>query len=80
MEYPLKQIVHISRHWNSPEIQVSVYKEGIALEVSLEDFCKAVVAEIPAPLMTFKRATLEAQVIAALEAVLSKVKEASAHV
>lgn len=77
---PLKEIVHISRHWDSPEIKVAVHRDGIAIEVSLEDFCKAVVAEIPHPALTMSRAKLESNVLSALAVVLGKVKEASAHV
>ena len=77
---PVKQVVHISRYWNNPEIKVAVYLKGIAIEVSLEDFCKAVVAEVPNPAWTFTREKLQAKVILALETVIGKVKEASNHV
>lgn len=77
---PLKEVVHISRHWDNPEIRVALHREGIVIEVGLEEFCRAVVAEIPHPAMTMTRAKLEANVLAALEVVLGKVKEASAHV
>jgi hypothetical protein len=77
---PIKEVLHISRHWNNPEIQVTLYREGIAIEVSLEDFCKAVVAEIPNPAWVFSREKLQANVLAALSTVLNKVKESSNHI
>ena len=72
-----KTSVHISRHWHEPLIEVTVHQEGIAIELSLEDFCKAVVAEIPHPALTMTRAALEKNVLAALAGTLNKVKEAS---
>ena len=77
---PIKEILHISRHWHEPEIRVAIHKEGIAIEIGLEAFCKAVVAEIPHPALTMTRAKLEENVLGALETVLNKVKESSAYI
>lgn len=76
----IKEIIHISRHWDSTAIKVAVHQEGIAIEVTLEDFCKAIVAEISHPAWMFKRGTLEAKILAAIQPVLDKVKQASEHV
>ena len=75
-----KKTVHISRHWTNPAIQVTVCRDGIALEISLEDFCRAVVAELPHPAFTMTRAALEKNVVGAIEGTLNKVKEATAYV
>ena len=79
-ETKLKEIVHISRHWDSPEIKVAMHREGIVVEISIEDFCKAIVADLSHPAWIFKRGTLEQKVLAAIQPVLSKVKEASVHI
>lgn len=36
----------ISRHWGNPEIKITVDEEGIALAVSLDDFCRALAHEL----------------------------------
>jgi hypothetical protein len=77
---PLKEIVHISRYWSNPQIKVAVHLEGIALEITLEDFCKAVVAEMPHPATVMTRAKLESNVLTALQVALGKVKDASNYV
>lgn len=77
---PIKEVVHVSRHWDNPEIKVTLYREGISIEISVQDFCKAVVAEIPHPAMVFSREKLQANILGALEVVLNKVKESSNHI
>jgi hypothetical protein len=74
-----KNTVIISRYWDNPEIAVRIFKEGIQVEISLEDFCKAIVADIPHPWKTLSRAGLEADVLASIETVLNKAKESSIH-
>ena len=76
----VKEVVHISRHWHSPQIQITLHSDGIALEMSLEDFCKALAAELPHPLTTFTRKSLQNQVSEAIIPVLEKIKQASIHV
>ena len=75
-----KTTLHISRHWHAPEIAITVYRDGIAIETSIEDFCKAIVAEISHPWKTVTRGGLEKNVLAVLEATLNKIKESSTHV
>lgn len=74
-----REVVVISRHWHGPEITVSVNHEAIKLELSLEDFCRALVAEMPHPTKVWSRAGAEANVIDAMHGVLAKVKEASVY-
>ena len=76
----VKEMVVISRHWHSPEINVTVMRDGIGVSLSLEDLCKAIVAEIPHPSLTMTRAGLEKNILGTLEAVLNKAKEATIHV
>ena len=75
-----KEIVHISRHWSNPEIKVAIHKDGIAIDISLEDFCKAVVAEIPHPSLTMTREKLQANILTSLDTVLNKAKESSLYI
>lgn len=74
---PIKQIVHISRYWDNPEIKVAVHREGITIEISLEDFCRAVAQEVGSPTFLFKNETLQQRIVDAISPVLEKVKEAS---
>jgi hypothetical protein len=75
----MKESIVQSRHWDNPEIKVRIDQKGIEVEISLEDFCKAVVAEIPHPAFTFTRKSLETDILGALEIVLNKTKEATNH-
>ena len=75
-----KQIVHISRHWDNPTIAVRVNDRGIEIAISLENFCKAIVAEIKHPILIQTRSKMESQVLGVLESVLEKVKESSNYI
>jgi hypothetical protein len=79
-ETKLKETLHISRHWDSPEIRVAVHREGIEIEMSLAAFCVALAQEIGSPKFMFKQETLQQKLMECADVVLSKVKEASAHV
>jgi hypothetical protein len=79
-ETKVKETLHITRHWHSPEIRVAVHREGIEIEVSLEDFCLALAEEIGSPKFMFRQDTLKQRLMESALAVLEKVKEASAHV
>ena len=74
-----KAMVVISRHWHGPEIKIAIDHEAIRLEISLEDFVKALVAEIRHPVTFFTRGGLEGNIVAAIDTVLAKAKEASIH-
>ena len=76
----VKEVVVISRHWHSPEITVQIMRDGIGVGMSLEDLCKAIVADIPHPFLTMTRGGLESNILATLESVLNKAKEATIHV
>lgn len=73
-------VLVISRHWHEPEVRVGVDHEQIRLEMSVEDFCRALVQEIPHPVLCFTRKGLTENVVAAVAVVLGKVKETSVHV
>ncbi len=77
---PVKTLVHVSRHWDNPAINVRVYREGIEIEISLDDFCSAIVDEIGHPAFTFSREKLRASVLDAVDIVLDKVKQSSNYV
>jgi hypothetical protein len=68
--------VVISRYWHKPEISILV-KDGISLEIGLEDYLKAVVAEMGNPTTLFTRAQLERRLLDAGRAANEKIKEAS---
>jgi hypothetical protein len=75
-----KHVLHISRHWDNPSIAVKVYSQGISLEISVEDFCRALAAEMPHPLTVLSRSKMESNLLSVVDAVLGKIKESSAHV
>lgn len=69
----------ISRFWDNPTIEVYVDSQKIEVRMSVEDFLKAIVAEIPHPSATMTRSKLEAQILKVLPVVLNKAKEATAE-
>jgi hypothetical protein len=73
-------VVVISRYWDNPMITVVIDDEKIEVKMPVQDFLKAIVAEIPHPSATMTRSKLEAQVLKVLPVVLNKVKEATAQV
>jgi hypothetical protein len=79
-ETKVKETLHITRHWHSPEIRVAVHREGIEIEMSLEDFCLALAAEVGNPRFMFTSDTLKNKLMVSVDIVLNKVKEASAFV
>ena len=76
----IKKTVVISRNWDNPKIEITITDAGISLEISLEDFCKAVVAEAKHPALTFTRQKLEDQIVGAIDLAVEKIKAASAQV
>jgi hypothetical protein len=69
----------ISRFWHNPTIEVYVDSEKIEVRMSVEDFIKVMVSEIPHPSATMTRAKLEKQMLGVLDSVLSKAKKATAE-
>lgn len=76
----LKEVVVVSRHWDNPNITVRIDKDQIQVEMTLEAFCKAMVAEVPHPFLTLTRAQLEKQCLGVIQTVLNKAKEATAQI
>jgi hypothetical protein len=74
-----RSVVVISRHWHNPAIEVGVSSDGIQIDMAVEDFCRALVAEIPHPVMCFTRTGLADNIVAAMDVVLEKAKQASIH-
>lgn len=69
--------VVVSRHWNRPEIRVTLNEGRIELVASISDFMQAVVAEMGSPALLLTRSQLERAVARATIAALEKVKQAS---
>ena len=76
----LKETLHISRHWDNPQVRVAVHREGIAIDASLEDFVRGLAAEVGSPTWIIKAATLEQKMVDAITPVLHKIQESSAHI
>jgi hypothetical protein len=74
-----KQVVVISRHWNSPHILVTIKDDSIALECSLDSFIEALIAEIKSPVVHVTRSRQAEDIRALKDVVLNKIKEASIH-
>lgn len=72
-----KQSLVISRHWDNPTIVVTIRDEGISLECSLDDFLLALAEEIKHPLVSFTKGRMLADLQAAKNVVLDKIKQAS---
>ena len=75
----MKSKLVISKHWHEPEIELKFDADGFEINLTLEDFCRALVAEAPHPWSTFTRNKLENDIISAVDTVLTKAKEVSIH-
>ena len=68
----------VARHWHKPEIVAAIRytKEGghISLEMSAEDFARAIVHELGRQRWALKQAVFEDRVVAAHLAVIEKLK------
>jgi len=76
---PIKHTLRILRYWNDPEIKISINQNGIQLDIGIEDFCKAMAAEMKHPMTIFTRVTFEKEILLCLPGVLEKIKETSVH-
>ena len=61
-----------SRQWHRPKTTVEVTGEGLSDSISLEDFMKAIKAEMGPIMLTFKQETFEKQLDKAVAEVLKK--------
>lgn len=73
-------IITVSRHWHSPTIRTSVTFDGIALEMSLDDFVLALSGEIYATGRWLTKASLDQKVKQATHVLVEKIKEESVKV
>lgn len=69
--------VVISRRWDNPTINVYLEKEEIKLEMSLDDYIKAILTEIGSPALVLTTAQLAAKMKTARAVVELEMKHAS---
>jgi hypothetical protein len=72
-----KHSIIISRYWHRPKIDVFLMQNGIAIELTVEDFIKSIASEMGTPNVALRQKTLENKLIDAACQVLEKVKETS---
>ncbi len=65
-----KTKVVMVRKWHEPKTKIKVTDEELSLEISLEDFIKAVKAEIGSVTWTFKSETFSKQIDEAVSRVI----------
>lgn len=75
-----RSAVVISRHWDNPQITVTITNLSISLEMSLEDFINGLAEDISHPFPILTRNQLKKRLISAAEMVSEKAKEATATV
>lgn len=75
-----KKFVVVSRKWNSPQIEVAVSTEGIAISIPLTDFLKAVVQEIGNPTFLVTQVQLLAKLQVASDLVCTELKSTTKQV
>lgn len=75
-----RHAVVVCRHWNNPEITVSVTREKIELVCQLSDFVEALAEEMAHPAKTWTRKGQKDAARAAMLKAVEKIKEASAKV
>lgn len=71
----MKCVVTVSRKWDHPNIETTVSGDGIAIRMSLDDFLKALVAEVGTVAFTFRQVTFAAQLDAAAKIVVQGMKD-----
>lgn len=76
----MKTVVTISRKWNNPQIKTTISKEGIELQISIEDFEVALLEEIGSVTFTLTKGQLKDKVNKAILNVLTGIKEESIKV
>jgi acetylglutamate kinase len=72
--------VVISKHWHQPEIAFGFDADGVRLTIPVEDFAKALAAELGAEPMTFKQRMHGASsddLLRAVRQAVEKLKQAS---
>lgn len=72
--------ITISRKWHNPKIESLITNKEISLSISMEDFIKALKAEIGSVRWVVKQNTFETMLDAAIKKVLLGVQEESAKV
>ena len=82
----VKHRVVVSRHWHNPKITAALHLERkglpggmIAVDMSVEDFVKAVVHELGTKRWAIKQDDFEFRLLACASMVLDKMKESSVH-
>jgi hypothetical protein len=72
--------VVVSRHWDRPQITVTVNHEKIELFASIDSFREALLTELGPPWKLFTRHRLRRKMERAFVDIIEKVKEASSQV
>ena len=81
LEVPvLREKVVISRHWNNPEITVTVNADKIVITSDINAFIDALAAEMAKPALILNRKRLIKQLHAAGAVAIEKLKESTAQV
>ena len=75
-----KHAVVVSRHWNNPKIDITVNRDGITLICPLDDFVRALVAELGSARFVLLRREAQEAVARAAGVAVEKIKESSARV
>lgn len=70
----------VSRYWHNPQILHVIWKDGISLTMSLEDFKVALKKELGSVRWIFRAKTFESLIDKAFESIVSSIKEESAKV
>lgn len=68
----------ISRYWHKPKIDVFLMKNGIAIQLTVEDFVKSIAKELGTPKIIFSEKRFQEKLMDAAAQVLEKTKETSA--
>ena len=75
-----KTTVVVSRHWNNPNIAVTVNQDKIEIVCGISDFVLALSEEMPPPWKIWGRAKHRREALAAMLRAVEKIKETSARV
>ena len=71
----MKSVVTISRHWKDLKIRTDISTEGIAIQMSMEDFITALKQEIGSVTWVVTQKAFDKRLDAAIEKILTGMKE-----
>ena len=76
----MKTTIVVSRKWTNPQIEAFLDAAGVGARMDLDAFLDALIEEVGNPTTLVTKAGLRTRLIAAKEAVIKELRDATTHV